>query len=97
MQGWDLILWNIRLWKIHFQVLRFWKISPMFAWYDFWIGAYIDQKKELTWYVFPLPMVGVKVSGIGFKWNSKYNFKTDPFFWVFQTPKRYRPMRNYKV
>lgn len=34
-----------------------WSIKPVIAWYDCWIGIYIDQKKRKI-YVLPLPCVG---------------------------------------
>lgn len=37
------------------------KIRPIFAWYDFWVGLFWDQKKRLL-YIFPLPMCGVVIS-----------------------------------
>lgn len=36
-------------------------IKPMFAWYDFWVGAFYDREKRAL-YVFPVPMLGVKIS-----------------------------------
>lgn len=35
-------------------------IKPIFAWYDLWIGAFIDTQKRIL-YILPLPMVGVKI------------------------------------
>jgi hypothetical protein len=36
------------------------KIKPIFAWYDLWIGAYIDRARRYV-YVLPLPMVGFRI------------------------------------
>lgn len=35
-------------------------ISLIFAWYDMWIGLYIDTPKQ-TVYIFPIPMFGLKI------------------------------------
>ena len=34
------------------------KIRPLFAWYDLWIGVFIDRRRRRV-YVFPLPCVGI--------------------------------------
>lgn len=36
------------------------KIRPMFAWYDLWIGVFVDQAKRRI-YVFPLPCIGLRI------------------------------------
>jgi hypothetical protein len=35
-------------------------IKPIFAWYDFWVGAYWDRAKRRL-YIFPVPCVGVVI------------------------------------
>lgn len=34
------------------------RVRPIFAWYDFWVGFFWDQKKKRL-YFFPIPMLGV--------------------------------------
>lgn len=36
-------------------------IKPIFAWYDIWIGAFIDRPKRRI-YIFPIPCFGVVIS-----------------------------------
>lgn len=36
------------------------KIRPIFAWYDLWIGVFIDRSKRRV-YVLPIPCVGFVV------------------------------------
>jgi hypothetical protein len=36
------------------------KLTPMFAWYDLWIGLYIDVGNRRL-YVFPVPCFGVRI------------------------------------
>lgn len=38
-------------------------IRPMFAWYDLWIGIYIDRKSQAI-YLFPVPCFGLRISWI---------------------------------
>lgn len=35
-------------------------IKPLFAWYDFWVGAFWDRKLRRL-YILPIPMVGVVI------------------------------------
>lgn len=37
-----------------------WRVRPIFAWYDFWVGLFYDRAKRRL-YVFPLPMVGIVI------------------------------------
>ena len=37
------------------------RIRPIFAWYDLWVGVYVDIKGKAV-YILPLPTVGLKVS-----------------------------------
>lgn len=36
------------------------RVRPIFAWYDLWIGVFVDVPKRRL-YVFPIPMCGVVV------------------------------------
>ena len=36
-------------------------VLPVFAWYDLWIGVFIDRKNRRV-YVFPVPMFGVVIA-----------------------------------
>jgi hypothetical protein len=36
-------------------------IRPIFAWYDLWVGVFIDRAKHRV-YVFPLPCIGIVIS-----------------------------------
>lgn len=35
-----------------------WQLQPVVAWYDLWVGFYIDCEKRRV-YFFPLPCLGV--------------------------------------
>ena len=36
------------------------RIRPVLAWYDLWIGAYVDRARRRV-YVFPLPCIGLVI------------------------------------
>jgi hypothetical protein len=91
----DKIIFNLRIWYIHIQILREFKIVPIFAWFDMWIGIYVDQK-NYRWYIFPLPMIGIRIEGFQIGINKRYQFSRDPFIWLFNFGNRYWPMRKYE-
>ena len=35
-------------------------IKPIFAWYDLWVGVFVDRQKRRL-YIFPLPCVGLVI------------------------------------
>lgn len=39
-------------------------IRPLFAWYDLWVGVFIDLKRRRV-YVLPLPCIGVVIEWKG--------------------------------
>jgi hypothetical protein len=39
-------------------------VKPLFAWYDFWIGAFYDRAKRKL-YIFPIPCFGIVVTFAG--------------------------------
>lgn len=34
------------------------KVKIIFAWYDLWIGVFVDTKKRML-YLFPVPCIGI--------------------------------------
>lgn len=40
------------------------KIRPLLAWYDLWIGVYVDRVNRRV-YVLPLPCIGVVIEWTG--------------------------------
>lgn len=36
------------------------RLRPIFAWYDLWIGVFVDVPKRRL-YVFPVPMFGIVI------------------------------------
>ena len=37
------------------------KVKPVFAWYDLWVGLFVDTQRQCL-YFFPIPMFGLRVS-----------------------------------
>ena len=37
------------------------RVRPIFAWYDFWVGAFFDRSKRRL-YLFPVPCFGIVIS-----------------------------------
>lgn len=52
-----MIVYGIGIKRLRARVL---KVRLLFAWYDMWIGAYIDRKNRRL-YVLPLPTLGFVV------------------------------------
>lgn len=48
------------------------KIKLFFAWYDLWIGVFVDRKKR-NLYIFPIPMFGILIH------FHKWTLKTSDF------------------
>jgi len=46
------------LWTNRAMIWRHTIIYPVCKWYDFWIGFYYDQSKNIL-YFFPIPMMGI--------------------------------------
>lgn len=42
------------------EARRRWRVRPVLAWYDLWVGAFYDRAKHRL-YVFPLPCIGFYV------------------------------------
>lgn len=36
-------------------------VRPIFAWYDLWVGVFVDRSKRRL-YIFPLPCLGIVIS-----------------------------------
>ena len=53
------VLWIMFVKAVCETPVRF-KIKPMFAWYDVWIGSFIDWHKGKV-YIFPIPMFGIRI------------------------------------
>lgn len=41
------------------EYIRPFSVKIIFAWYDIWIGVFVDRKQKLI-YFFPVPMIGVR-------------------------------------
>jgi hypothetical protein len=37
------------------------RVKVIFAWYDFWVGAFWDRRNRRL-YLFPMPMLGLVIS-----------------------------------
>ena len=39
-------------------------VRPIFAWFDLWVGVFIDRPNRRV-YIFPVPMFGIVISAEG--------------------------------
>jgi len=85
---------NLRIFNIHIQVFRNFKIKPICKWYDLWIGVFIDTNKCCT-YIFLLPTLGIQLIGFRLVVNQKYSFKKDSIIRLIQCGNNYYPMQDY--
>lgn len=37
------------------------RVTPIVAWYDFWVGAYLDRSGK-SLYVLPIPCIGFRLT-----------------------------------
>ena len=44
---------------IWFWIIKRYRFTFMFAWYDIWVGGFYDANKDI-YYWLPLPMIGFK-------------------------------------
>jgi len=43
------------------------KVNVFFAWYDFWVGWYYNERDHIL-YICPLPMIVIQVKLFLFEW-----------------------------
>jgi hypothetical protein len=55
--AWEKLSTTLRLWHV---LMKGFKISLFFAWYDAWVGMFYDRKKKVL-YVCPLPCCVLKI------------------------------------
>lgn len=54
-----------RLWRVWCRV----RIRPLFAWYDLWVGLFVDTHKKRL-YILPVPCLGLVVELKEDPWTS---------------------------
>lgn len=73
------------------------KIKFLFAWYDLWIGIYIDRFRDKV-YILPLPMMGIVIEYSKFKWwyqdEIRFNFGTLSCFFKGH---KWKSMEEYQI
>ena len=52
------------------EYIRPYSLKFIFAWYDLWVGLFIDRDNKLI-YFFPVPMFGVRFKFGHLKYQSK--------------------------